>query len=132
VVNTTITIQDSSQAVYYVYAGLDQILLGRTTVELDGYYSGDVSGVTVDWMQIAGDTVIIDDVNSLQSFITVPVGASGVIVMRLYINYGLPGQLYDDVEYYINPQDNMSITAGASMSSGPESLIYTVSPSIEV
>lgn len=133
VANTTITVQDTSAAVYYVDAGLDQILLGGANVaNLNGYYSGNVSNVTVDWIQVAGDTVLIGNVNALQSNITLPPGASGFITMRLYVNYNLPGQLFDDVDYFVTPLDNMSILVGTRMSVGPESLEFTVNPRTEV
>ena len=132
VAHTDITIQDTSPAAYYVDAGLDQVLLGGINVAaLNGYYSGDINTVTVTWMQFSGDTVIIGNVTALQTTITLPPGASGSITMRLYVNYGLPGQLYDEVNYFVNPLDNMSITAGSRLSSGPDSLEYTVNPRIE-
>lgn len=131
VANILLTIQDTSAAVYYVDAGLDQVLLGSNVAILNGYYSGNVSNVTVDWIQMSGDTVLIGNVNALQSNITLPPGASGSITMRLYVNYNLPGQLFDDVDYFLTPLDNMSILVGTRMSVGPESLEFTVNPRTE-
>lgn len=132
VANTIITIQDTSVQLFYVDAGLDQVILGSNVAILNGFYSGNVSNVTVDWIQQSGDTVIIGNVNALQSNITFAPGASGEVTMRLYVNYGLPGQLYDDVTYFLNPKDDMSILVGARLSTGPESLEFTVNPRVEV
>lgn len=133
VANTLLTIQDTSIEAFYVDAGLDQVLLGGANVaNLNGFYSGNVNNVTVDWIQVAGDTVIIGNVNAVQSNFTMPPGAGGFITMRLYINYGLTGQLYDDVNYFLTPLDNMSVLVGARLASGPESLTYTVDPRVEV
>lgn len=132
VANTIITIQDTSTTVYIVDAGVDQTLIGQNTVNLNGFYSGNVNTVTVNWVQISGAPVTIGNVNAIQSNITLTPGSLDTVTMRLYINYGLPGELYDDVNYFLIPQDEMSILVGARMSTGPESLEFTVNPRIEV
>lgn len=130
--STSIVIQDTSREPEFVNAGLDQVILAGNLAVLNGFYSGDLNSVTVDWIQQSGDTVIIGNVNAVQSNITFQPGASGEVTMRLYVNYGLPGQLYDDVTYYLTPKDDISILVGARMSTGPESLEFTVNPRIEV
>lgn len=126
--NILITIQDTFPEALYVDAGVDQTLLGQSVALLDGFYSGNVSNVTIDWIQVFGPTVIIGNVNALQSNITIPPGATGFITMRLYANYGLPTELYDDVKYFLLPQDDMGLPVGAIEFSGPESTEFTVSP----
>lgn len=128
VVSTLITIQDTFPETYYVDAGVDQTLLGQSTALLDGFYSGNVANVTIHWQQIFGPTVVVGNVNAVQSNITIPPGATGFITMRLYADYGLATELYDDVNYFLQPQDDMGLPVGAIEFSGPESTEFTVSP----
>lgn len=130
VANILLTIQDTFPETYYVDAGVDQTLLGQSVALLDGLYSGNVSNVTIYWQQTFGPTVVVGNVNALQSNITISPGSSGFITMRLYADYGLTTELYDDVNYFLQPQDDMGLPIGAIEFSGPESTEFTVNPRI--
>lgn len=100
--DVAIEIQDTSIEIVVLDAGEDQFVIGTDTASLNGFYSSDLTGKTVTWVQLTGDeTVVIDDANSLDTFFTIPSGAlTSTITMRLYIDQGLPGELFDDVNYF--------------------------------
>lgn len=83
--------------VVLVTAGPDQYRPCDTYVYLEATVSGDITGHAIEWEQIEGTMVILQDGNTLTPwYAQIPGDVTGV-VFRLYIDRGTPDEQFDDV-----------------------------------
>lgn len=84
-----------------ITAGEDQLHICTPTIYLEGVVEGDLLGHTIEWEQISGTTVTLQQANTLTPFFDFVDTTDKIF--RLWIDRGTPYEQYDDVRILKTP-----------------------------